>query len=89
MDPREIALGPLHVSREGAAAGVEAVELRGHAEPRVEYKEVFCRKIKIKCNISRQLANLLAPRVRWRQDSEVRDCVARLIIRLFERSRRI
>ena len=44
MDPREIALGPLHVSGEGAAAGVEAVELRGHAKPRVEYEEVFCRK---------------------------------------------
>ena len=40
-------------------------------------------------NISRQLANLLAPRVRWRQDSEVRDCVARLMIGVFEHSRRI
>ena len=42
-------------------------------------------------NISRQLADLLAPRprVRWRQDSEVRDCVARLVIGSFERSRRI
>ena len=36
------------------------------------------------CNISRPLADLLASRIRWRQDSEVRDCVARLIIRLFE-----
>ena len=32
------------MSREGAAAGVEAVELGGHGKPGVEYEEVFCRE---------------------------------------------